>query len=339
MGRPTHKDIARAAGTSQTTVSLVLGRRESGLKISASTREAVLRAARELGYVADLSARRLRGSGAATAPDLVLALLRPVGASVGPTLQLVDALDAALGALPGAPQLVLERYTPGRLAEQPGLVGGARFHGALVTGLSPDDEAALEELDLPVPLVAFQRAPRRHAFVDVDSVAGAAAAVRHLLARGRRRIAALTQASPPSRAQQARVSGFWQALREAGLEGAGRLLEVQERDPTQAVHLTAALLGDWQPDALVALSGPLVLGALRALHRAGRRVPEDVAVVSYEDLEYAAQLVPSLTCVRLPYGEMASAAAHWLADSARGQPVEPLRRVFTPELVVRESTG
>src|SRR3712207_4619229 len=116
MKRPTHQDIARLARTSQATVSLVLNNRASALRISEQTRQNVLAAARELGYVPDLSARRLRHRlGATTAPDLVLAVLRPAGTALGNATEVIEAAQAALAALPGGPtaaQLVLEEYEP-----------------------------------------------------------------------------------------------------------------------------------------------------------------------------------------------------------------------------------
>lgn len=216
-GQATHRDIARLAGISQATVSLVLNNRDAQARISPATREAVLRAARELGYVPDLSARRLRHKlGASTAPPLVLAVLRPVGTPLGVAVHVIEAAQESLAAVAEGAQLVLEEYQPGRLAAQPGLLAGARFHGGIVTGLTPADERFMEETDLLVPMVAFQRRLERHPYVDVDNVAGGAGATRHLLERGRGRVAALSYAFPPSRAQQSRIEGYRAALGAAG---------------------------------------------------------------------------------------------------------------------------
>ena len=178
----------------------------------------MLAAARELGYVPDLSARRLRHRlGASTAPDLVLAVLRPAGTALGNAAHVIEAAQAALAALPGGPtaaQLVLEEYEPGRLAAHPGLVGGARFHGGIVTGMTPQDEAAFAAGAGTVPLVAFQRRVAGRAYVDVDNVRGGAQATQHLLAQGRRRIVALSYAFPPharSRTAWRATAGRWPA--------------------------------------------------------------------------------------------------------------------------------
>src|SRR5581483_39627 len=175
-------------------------------------------AARQLGYTPDLSARRLRHreSGAA-APEVTIAILRPAGTPLGLTAHLIEAATAGLAAHAPSSQLVIEEYRPGHLAEHAGLRVASRFHGAILTSLTPEDEAFLETAELPVPVVAFQRQLDRSAWVDVDNHMGGAAATRHLIERGRRRIAAVGWASIPSRAVQNRLAGYRRALAEAGL--------------------------------------------------------------------------------------------------------------------------
>jgi LacI family transcriptional regulator len=346
--RPTHRDIARLARTSQATVSLVLNNRASALRISEKTRDAVLAAARDLGYVPDLGARRLRHHlGTSTAPDLILAVLRPASTRLGNATFVVEAAQAALAALPGGPtrsQLVLEEFLPGRLAEHPGIVGGARFHGAIVTGMTPEDERAFAAGVPSVPLVAFQRRAPGRAYVDVDNVRGGALVTRHLLASGRRRIAALGYAFPPSRAQDERLEGARQALTAARMGGEGgeraeaRVERAATADPAPAAETAARLLRDWRPDAVFALSDVLAVGVLHALRAAAMRVPEDVAVVGYDDFPYAPFLDPPLTSVRLPYEAMGRAAVGWLTAAAHAQAPGLLQQVYAPELIVRRSS-
>lgn len=339
--RPTHRDIARMAGTSQATVSLVLNNRDTTVGISASTRQAVLDAARHLGYVADLGARRLRNARAvAAAPELTLAILRPKGTPIGLAARLIEAVSAGLAEHAPSAQVVVEEFTPGRLAEHPGLAVASRFHGALLTSPTPDDEAFLDAFELPVPVVAFQRRPATQAWVDVDNVIGAGEATTHLLRQGRRRIAAMGWESIRSAAVEARLKGYRLALMSSA-GGAPREIVMWAPDLSEhggAVATEALLTQDTAVDAIVALSDVLAVGVLHALRRAGRRVPEDVAVTGYDDLSFAPYLAPPLTSVRLPYEAMGRAAAAWLVSAARGQAEAPLRRVFQPELIVREST-
>ncbi len=339
-GRPTYRDIARLAGTSQATVSLVLNNRDTKVGISAATRQAVLAAARQLGYTPDLGARRLRHrqSGAA-APDITLAILRPTGTPIGLSARLIEAATTALAARAPSAQLVVEEYQPGRISEHPGLCVASRFHGAILTSLTPDDEAFLESATLPVPVVAFQRRLERHPWVDVDNVVGGAAATRHLLERGRRRIAAVGWSSVPSRAVERRLEGYRRALREAGLGEMERVVWAPELSEAGGAAAGAELLATrgQRPDAILALSDVLALGVLHAVRRAVLRVPEDVAVVGYDDLAFAPFLAPPLTTIRLPYDAMGRQAIDWLVAAVRGQADAPLRGLYRPELVVRES--
>jgi beta-glucosidase len=341
--RPTHRDIARLARTSQATVSLVLNNRDAELRISEKTRAAVLAAARDLGYVPDLGARRLRHRlGTSTAPDLVLAVLRPAGTRLGNATYVIEAAQAGLAALPGGPtasQLVIEEFVPGRLAEHPGIVGGARFHGAIVTGMTPEDEAFFaSEAGGAVPLVAFQRRVAGRAYVDVDNVLGGALAVRHLLERGRRRIAALSYAFPPSRAQADRLEGYRRALAEAPHAGDARVELAATPEPAAAVEAARRLLESWQPDAVFALTDALAVGAMHAARAAGLRVPDDVAVVGYDDFPYAPYLDPPLTSVRLPYAEMGRTAVAWLTRAVTAREARLLQETYAPELVPRASS-
>ena len=339
--RATHKDIALRAGTSQSTVSLVLNNRDRQVQISRSTREAVLTAARELNYVPDLGARRLRHRlGSEAAPDLVLALLRPAGITIGTATSLIEAVQRSLGRLPGTSQLVLEEYAPGHLAEHAGLRSGARFHAAIITAPTPADEAWLEGVgpdEVPVPIVAFQRRLSRHASVEVDNVEGGALVTRHFLAAGRRRIAALTNTAPPSHAREARLEGYRHALTTAGLPGME--VSTETLDPGQAADVTRDLLAHWKPDAIVALSDLLAAGVLQTLRRAGVRVPEDVAVVGSEDMPFAPFLEPPLSSLRLPYDQMGQAAVEWLSQAVRRVAQSPPHLTYAPQLVVRESSS
>jgi LacI family transcriptional regulator len=105
-----------------------------------------------------------------------------------------------------------------------------------------------------------------------------------------------------------------------------------------ASDAVADLLTREQPDAIFALNDLMAVAATHAVTRAGLRVPEDVAVVGYDDMEYAAFHNPPLTSVRLPYRAMGEAAMQWLAEAIHGRAAAPLRRTFAPELIVRGSS-
>jgi DNA-binding LacI/PurR family transcriptional regulator len=309
------------------------------MRVSAATRDAVLGAARRLGYTHDLNARRLRSAGArAAAPEITLAILRIRGTPIGMSARLLGAATAALETRVPSAQLAIEAFLPGRLREHPGLTVASRFHAAIVVGPTPEDEAFLDDTDLPVPVVVFQRQMRRQAWVDTDGELAGWLATRHFLEQGRRRIAVAGWASVASAAVERRLRGYRRALAAAGLAETARVERGPELSEAAGAAVTARLLAGARPDAILAMSDVLAVGALHAVRAAGLRVPADVAVAGFDDLSFAPYLSPPLTSVRLPFEAMGAAAVAWLAAAVRGQASEPLRRRFPPELIVREST-
>lgn len=218
-----------------------------------------------------------------------------------------------------------------------------QVRGALLT---PADDiertvAALRRRALPFVLVD-RRAPGADVCsVSVDDVAGGHLATSHLIERGHRSIAFV---SGPGRLQQIkdRRQGARKALAEAGLP-ATALHELPCEQLTVAAGRDAGgrLLGlTHRPTAVFCANDLLALGVLQALYEAGLRVPDDMALVGYDDIEFAASAVVPLTSVRQPALAMGERAARLLiAETAHGTtPHRHERVVLRPELVVRRST-
>ena len=176
-------------------------------------------------------------------------------------------------------------------------------------------------------------------YVDVDNVQGALQAVRHLIALGRRRVLTVTGPLDMAAAQD-RLTGYRNALAQAGidldptLELAGEFDQSAARD---AVERFIAAGGEF--DAVFAASDAMALGAMAAISRSDRRVPQDVAVVGYDDSGLALSSDPPLSSVRQPIEEMGREMARaLLAQLAKSRPV-PRSVVLGTELVVRGSSG
>jgi DNA-binding LacI/PurR family transcriptional regulator len=175
-------------------------------------------------------------------------------------------------------------------------------------------------------------------YVDVDSVAGAGLAVEHLLERGRRRIATL--AGPQDMpAGQDRLRGWQEALAERGLPHGPDLVVYGDFDRGSGARAMEELLGRGvEFDGLFIASDLMALDAVPVLREHALRVPEDVAVVGFDDSVAATQVRPALTTIRQPVEEMAKALTRTLLDRI-GDPDAPITsRVFPPKLVRREST-
>jgi LacI family transcriptional regulator len=195
------------------------------------------------------------------------------------------------------------------------------------------------ERGLPVALIDDQDFAPAVPRVWATDRAGGYGAGRHLVGLGRLPAAAI--AGPLSSiGGRERLAGFRQAFAEASAPFDPSL--TREGDWTIASGAAAmrSLLAA-RPDlrAVFAANDLMAIGAMRAIVDAGRRVPADIAVVGYDDIPFAAQMIPALTTVRQPLADMARAAAAAVLDAAAGRPWEPDPRLFATNLVVRESCG
>ena len=207
--------------------------------------------------------------------------------------------------------------------------------------LAPCDTAGPEIsqlIDLGIPVVAFDRSvkdPRADAILG-DNFDAARLAVQHLASNGRTRIG-FVGISPLIETGAERLDGYESAMSDLGLEP--RWMDGGLRLATGA-GATEQMLRDWpEMDGLVVGNNMLTLGALRALKAAGRRVPQDIALVAFDDPFWAELVSPPLTTLAQPVRAMTSAAVRLLIDNIEGHRREPQRIVFRFDLKVRESSG
>src|SRR5512136_1165544 len=196
---------------------------------------------------------------------------------------------------------------------------------------------ALSDGDRPFMLVGRHPTDTHASYVDSDNVGGAREAVTHLLRLGRCRVATIT--GPQNMIAGAdRLAGYVAALRNRGVMSDPSL--IAESDFTEAGGFRAMQqLLSHRLDAVFAASDIMAIGAMRALREAGLRVPEDVAVVGFDDLPQSARIEPPLTSVRQPIYRLGATAVDSLLDLFE-YPDSPPRRIVLPtELVVRTSCG
>ncbi|MEV0623337.1 GH1 family beta-glucosidase [Nonomuraea sp. NPDC050404] len=326
--RPTLETVAARAGVSRATVSRVVNGESS---VSAQVRESVMRAVNELGYVPNLAARSLV-TRRTNAVALVLSVPRQGG----------DALTAAVvqyvtSLLEGAGKQITLMLAD--TAESHRRIV-AHVEAGLVDGvvLLPPDRAdtlaeRLSRTGVPVVLLGKPAIASLVPYVDVDNAGGAAAATEHLLARGRTTIG-MVCGPMDLVAVQDRLAGHRAALQRAGL--GPRLALADGLTRAAGVSATLRLLGD-EPalDAVFAATDQLAIGALWAAREAGRRVPEDLAVVGFDDVDAASATTPGLTTVRVPVADQALALARLLLSRLEGRHTTSV--VVPARLVVRES--
>ncbi len=336
--RPTSRDVARLAGVSRTTVSLVLNN-VPDVHISPETRQRVLEAARQLGYYPDASARRLVSGKTHT---IALVWHR------GPDQMYRDAF------LPGLLQGVTRAarrygyYVLFRPIEpdEPDdayveLARGRHTDGLILSGPRSDDAALTQLYQDQFPLVLHGQLPDTDIpSVDVDNVQGARIAVEHLLRLGHRRIGMITNAPLAYTASQQRLEGYRRALEGWGLPYDENLVRYGNFDEESGLRAMERLLTlNPRPTAVFVASDMVAIGALRVLREHTLRVPEEIALVGFDNIAAARFITPALTTVHVPAFGLGWAAAELLIRIIEGdQPAETQVRLET-ELIVRESCG
>ncbi len=329
----TVKDVAQAAGVSQATAARALG--EYGY-VSPGARRAIEDAARRLGYRRHAVARALASNVTHTAGLIVGDIENPFFAAAARGL--ADVLEeAGYTILLANSDEDLEREA--RLVEA---FRARRVDGLVVAPSVGTLTPHLTDLVAAgVPLVLFDR-PVRGLKVDVvmvDNKQGARTAVEHLLALGHRRIG-LVSDSPEISTSAERIEGYRAALRAAGLAVDDRFISVTGSTRADGYRGAQALLQQRRrPSAIFTANNMMSVGTLLALRDLGLRIPEDVALVGFDDLDWTTLIEPALTVVRQPVQELGRRAGERLVARLRGDPTAPKRIRLPTEFVVRGSCG
>ncbi|MCE4026387.1 LacI family transcriptional regulator [Microbacterium sp. Au-Mic1] len=333
--RATMRDVASLAGVSAKTVSNVV---TGTVFVREDTRERVEDAMRKLDFVPNLSARSLRNGRSG-----VIALALPYLATSF-SAELLDHIVQAARLKGFAVQVEQTGSEPRRERE---LLSRARAH--LVDGLILNpirlEDSALTDEDRQLPVVLIGEVEQQLAdHVGIDSVAGAAAMTRHVIERGARRIAVVggdDQHAIATATSRLRLQGVRQALAEAGFPADPRLT-VNHGDWTISggAEATNELLSRGVPfDAVLGFTDSLATGALHVLHSRGIRVPEDVLVTGFDDVELSRFTEPALSTVQIDRSIFAASAVDLLAERI-ADPTGTPRSITVPHrLVVRESTA
>jgi DNA-binding LacI/PurR family transcriptional regulator len=335
--RPTSFDIAALAGVSQPTVSRALN---GSPTVSAETRARVTEAALKLGYRVDRHASALRRQTSNTLALLLFEDPTPDDSHINPFFTAM--LGSATRAAAAKGYDILTSFQQLSSDWHRDYADSRRADGIIFLGYGDWREfrPRLDELVAQGTAYAFWGAAERGAgwhCVGSDNEGGGYVATRHLIARGRRRIAFLGERGPGCPELDARWRGHCTALAESGLAADAELA----RDCTfteQAGHDAMRDLLDRGLvfDAVFAASDLMAIGAMRALGEAGRTVPGDVAVVGFDDVPAAALTSPPLTTVAQNAGEAGRALVDLLTEQLAGAQPEP--RVLPVQLVVRASS-
>ncbi|CAM5466905.1 LacI family DNA-binding transcriptional regulator [Streptomyces fumanus] len=342
MGRqrpetPTLEEVAALAGVGRGTVSRVIN---NAAGVRESTRRAVQRAITELGYVPNLAARSLAGR---RADAVALVMTETDWRMVGEPFftEIVRAVGDALADMPATPvQLLLTLVrTDAERRRFVEYARGGRVDGVLMMSVHAEDPLPdmLAEAGLPTVMLGRRSGEESVTYVDADNTGGARGAVAYLLERGRSVVATITGPLDMYVAE-CRLRGYREALERAGVEVRSSL--VVEGDFTQESGrraMTGLIERHPELDAVFAASDSMAAGALTALLAAGRRVPQDVAVIGFDDFLLAEHTEPRLTTVRQPVEEIGRAMVRLLLEEMEDSAAAWRHVILRTELVVRDS--
>lgn len=333
--RQSIRDVAQLAGVSVGTVSNVLNR---PTVVADETRAKVEDAIRQLGFVRHGPARQLRAGTSRAIGAIVLDISNPFFTDVARGVEDRLAEDDYILILASSDERPEKEQRYLRLLEEQGVQG-------ILVSPTENDIAWLDatrERGTAVVLLDRTSPSPGLCSVAVDDVRGGELAATHLVEKGHRRIGLVNGSSKISQCADRR-RGVRKALRAAGLTINESLVETNvglSLNASGGERALESLLGLDEPVTAIACVNDLTaLGVMRGLRRHGLRVPEDVAVVGYDDVEFAAVLSTPLTSVRQPRYQLGRTAADLLLSEASPDNHQHQQILFQPELIVRESSG
>ncbi len=335
--RVTLKDVAAACGLSHVAVSLAL---RGSPEIPPATRERILKAARDLRYVPDESARRLKGQGAGRiayvasrlAHGFVGQVLAGMEERAFETRKYFNAIHPFSTWFQRAErEAALEKILYGGLAD-----------AVVLVSTKPDPATIAEFKRHGIPLVLVEdKAPGCHS-VRVDNVLGAQLAAQRLLSLGCRRIGLVAgvvggEGMDVNPTAVERRAGFAKALKAAGVKP-GPSFDIHAYDREGPEALNALLKADPKLDAIFCAAGDKVaLGIVQRARELKLKLPGDLKLIGYDDIELAGLLQPGLSTVRQPIQQLGAQAFDLAVAAAEGRLAEDTHLLFKPELVLRET--
>jgi LacI family transcriptional regulator len=333
MARVTIRDVARRGGVSVGTVSNVLNHPEL---VAEETLERINKVIAEIGFIPSLAARQLRGA-RSPAIGLVVLNVEPFFTNVAQGVEAAASeVDHLVILCDSAGDAKREDRWLRLLEEQQ--VSGVLL--SLARGSPSRLHNELRKRGTPIVLLEHESRRRDQCSVAVDNVEGGRLAARHLAELGHERIALVN--GPRSFTQcEDRRAGFLAELRAHGLSlRAEDDVEMPEMTLTSGGAAAHRLLArKRRPTAVFLTDDLMAIGAERAIFALGLRQPDDVAVVGYDDVPFAAMAFVPLTTIRQPAYNLGFTSAQLLLEESAGGEHSHVHKVFTPELVVRESTA
>jgi LacI family transcriptional regulator len=325
--------IAEHVGISPAAVSTVLANRHEERRLAPATVERIRQAVRELGYVPNVAARRLR----AHDPDvrhMELGILTTFEAPLFLVSRALREVQRTVDTRSGPDRrfsVSIDMFHAGRLREMPGLLSASRFNGVIITNTLPADDEFLKSTSLPYAVVVQGRRLTNYCCVLETPGEGGRRAADILLSRGHRNFAVMTP-SLLTETTADRANAFCEEVLARSGRAAVRVTADGFMPSSGADAFSAHMKDNPKCDGLFAVTDSLALGAYHAIKQSGRKVPDDVAVVGVGDHEHADFFDPPLTCVGPVYDRVVEEVVALLFNLMSRRRVNPTE-VFIPPTV------
>lgn len=335
----TIKDVAKAAGVSASTVSLVLNGIDA---VKLETRYRVLDAIKELDYQPNLYARNL-----VMKRSKAIGVVRSAGVVTGSVYSFDTAIDTFLLEMLRSIENGIYRkgYTLHRdWAETdekdhtiPSIFKGKQVDGILIVGGILNSHIMQKACNASVPVVLVGARHPDFDFVDTDPVVGIDIAVNHLFSLGHRRIAFIN-GPDTSQSSARKIEGFARAHQKLGVEISTSLVQKGDFSGRCGYNAMAAILqADCRPTAVIAAADCMALGALRLMMEKNIRCPNDISVIGFEDGMLAEYSTPALTTICVDKEKLGEESCNVLFERLRNPNAQKMKLIFKPHLVERAS--
>jgi LacI family transcriptional regulator len=329
---PTIKQVARHAKVSSATVSHVI----NGTRfVSEPVRAQVQQAMEELGYRPNTLARSLRSGQTHTIGLILPDSANPFFAEIGHAIESA-AFERGYNVI-----LCNTENDPQKERLYTEVLGNKQVDGLIFVASGEDRQVLSQSLDDGLPLVVVDRDLGNLELdtVITDNLSGGLLATRHLISLGHRRVACITGPSNLTPSAD-RVAGYREALEQAGIPVDESLILRGDFRARSGYEDAKLLLGRTPgPSAIFVCNDMMAIGAIRAASQLGLRVPEDLSIVGFDNIELAAYTTPPLTSVAQPKQEIGQMAVALLIERAKEPTLPPRRNMLPSRLVIRESTG
>lgn len=332
----TIKDVAKAAGVSPTTVSLIINGKGKDGRISAETEARVYKVMKELNYTPNMSARRLRTD---EPMRNSIAFYWPSDYRANVLSSFLSAFTAMKSTLDIPCDMVVVSYKYGELAKEAAPIRKNSYSGIIVGGASSEDLAFLEAVETRTPIVVMNRSSDRHSTVGTDNVEMGFLAARLIKQKGHLGAAVFTSQNPFA-ATGLRVRGFLDACAEIDLTVDSSWIFRTDASMTGGAEAAASYCrGKDMPKVIFCDADFIALGALHEFHKQNVRIPEDVEILAVQFLadDYVDYSIPSLTTLSMPNSKILESALRIINTHCDNPTLEPVHELIPASLAVRES--